>query len=207
MSAEAIRNARIAAAIRRRNYDRQGVAPVDSARQLNANLRNALPPRMVPGNIGDINRVIWPFFFPFNAPELTPNTSTIASVTVTQEAAFIWMSWSKAVFQKTTGPTQYTYIDPQNFNSDLGGVNGLTTALRDASSTRVFNGSPTEIDTMGDANQPSVLPTPIMFLPNATIELNFTNNHPTNTYVPFVTMFGYRVRIQDAQKILSMITG
>jgi hypothetical protein len=46
-----------------------------------------------------------------------------------------------------------------------------------------------------------------MFLPNSTVEAIFSNKDAARTYVPFVTFFGYRVRIEDAQNILSTITG
>jgi hypothetical protein len=54
---------------------------------------------------------------------------------------------------------------------------------------------------------PSVLPTPILFLPNSTIEVTYQNDNATDTFVPFITLFGYRVRIEDAQNILSTVVG
>lgn len=160
-----------------------------------------------PLNVGDLNRTIWPFFFTFKTGELAPDRTLQTSFTVTQEAAFIWLSYTKAVFLKDPATGAMNFIDPQEPTKALGEANGLEIVFRDAQSTRVFNAKPMALDHVGWSRNPSVLSTPTMFLPNSTVEAIFSNKDASRTYVPFVTFFGYRVRIEDAQSILSTITG
>lgn len=199
------RNLQMEAALKKRSLQRQGLPTQQSASGLKETLDRALPATLRPGNVGSINRVIWPFWFTFSAPELAPNSSSQGFVTITQEAAFVMMSYSKAIYKKTAGPV-YTYVDPNDYTS-AGSVDGLKFTLKDAQSTRTFHNSPLEIDTVGVPEFPSVLPTPILFLPNSTIEITYQNDNASDTYVPFVTLFGYRVRIEDAQRILSTVVG
>lgn len=162
------------------------------------------------GNVGDISKVIWPFFFTFTAPELAPNTGSNGSFTVTQEAAFIWVATSKVVFKKTPviAPPGFRYdaINSLDGSEDLNNAPGLFHTFRDAQSSRQFHGQPEPVDNIGCAEFPSALPTPQLFLPNSTIECIFQNSHATNIYVPWITMFGYRVRLDEAQNILSTIS-
>ena len=52
----------------------QGLGAVNGARDLHSNLKASLPSTMMPGNVGDINKVIWPFWFTFSQIELAPGS-------------------------------------------------------------------------------------------------------------------------------------
>lgn len=158
-----------------------------------------------PLNVGDLNRTVWPFFFTFRSGEVAPARTLSTAFTVTQEAAFIWMAYTKAVFLKDG--TRMKYLDPQEDTKADGEANGLEFVFRDAQSSRTFMSKPLAIDHVGWSRNPTVLSTPILFLPNSTVEAIYTNKDASRTYVPWVTFFGYRVRIEDAQSILSTITG
>lgn len=170
------------------------------------NIKSNIPTSLMPGNVGDINRVLWPFWFTFSAPELVPNQTASASFSVTQEACFIAMAYSKVVFKKTAGPI-YTAIDPAQEDPAVGDANGLKFQFRDGSSSRVFSRTVVPLDAFGDPRFPAVFQTPIMFLPNATVECVYSNSDAAATYVPWITMFGYRVRLENAEQILSLIEG
>lgn len=191
-----------------RNLRMRQAQSKSSARSLSNHMNRSLPPAMRPGNVGAINRVIWPFWFTSTAVELAPNTSLQGFTTVTQEAAFVMMAITKTVYKRTgvAGAYSYTFVDSLD-EMAAGQVDGLTFTLRDSSSTRTFHNKPLEIDQIGGGEFPSVLPTPILFLPNSTIETTYNNDHPTDVFVPYLTFFGYRVRIEDAQNILSTVTG
>lgn len=165
-----------------------------------------LPGMLQPGNVGDLNRVIWPFWFTFTpAPELAPGESLGANFAVTQEAAFVVMAITKTVHKVTAGPV-YTYVDPDD--ESIAGQNpGLSFYIRDAQSSRVFMQTTVQLDHLGAPRFPTVLAQPMLFLPNSVVEAGYSNAHPTDTYVPFVTMFGYRLRIEDAENIRSLVTG
>ncbi len=196
----------------RANALRQGTVPVNGPQDVLTNLKNCLPDYLVPGNLGDVNRVIWPFWFTNITPELPAaedgaQTQVTASVTITQEAAFIVTSYSKAIFEHTTeeGDEIYSYIDPAQAGQD-GLTPGLSMTIEDAQSTRVFMSNPIDFDTIGDSQFPQDLPTPLMFLPNSVIKTQLFNTSD-KAYVAFVTFLGVRCRIEDAQRIMSLITG
>jgi hypothetical protein len=176
-----------------------------SPQNLAATLKDALPPQMLPGNIGDLNNVFWPFYFTFTAPELPPNSGSIGSFTVTQEASFILLNISQVVFKKVAG--SYTAINALNSDEALNNANNLNIAFRDAQSSRTFMQLPMGISEIGCAEFPTILNQPQMFLPNSTIECIYQNSNATETFVPFVTMFGYRLRVDNSASILSLITG
>lgn len=160
-----------------------------------------------PGNIGEINNVIWPFAFRFQPQDIIPGQSLIQSFSVTQEAGFIMRSISQQTFKKD-GFGNYSYVDPFAVDEGANAPNGLVFALKDAQSTRDFNGRTLqEIADLGNANFPTVYPSSIFLLPNQTMQISLTNSNPTDTFFCFVTVWGYRVRIQDGQNILSTISG
>lgn len=161
------------------------------------------------GNVGNLMDTIWPFYFTFASATLEPNRTASVTFQVSQEASFIFMAMSKAIFERTgVGPNYtYTYIDPANENSDVAQAQGLVFQLKDAQSGRVFSLNPTPVDVLGDPTSPFVLQSPQMFLPNATVELTWSNTHPTKTYVPWMSCFGYRLRLENGSNILSLVTG
>lgn len=183
-----------------------------NSRQQYAATKNALPSRMMPGNIGAINSVVWPFWFTFNSAPIAPANGVNTTVTITQEAAFIIMAITKVVFIRTgTGvildPYIYTAINALDSSEAVANANDLTMTMRDAQSSRTFFGVPQAVDEIGPAEFPTVLPTPQFVLPNSTLECIYQNNHASRVYVPFISLFGYRVRVDNGQNILSTITG
>lgn len=182
-----------------------GNAPED----LIANIRNAAGMEFSPGNIGDINSVIWPFYFPTEKPlaPIAVNETFETGFSVTQEAAFIFMSFVKTVHQVEDfgGPGEsWTYLDP-----DIPGPSapGLTFTLRDGSSSRQLFNTPMNVDLYGNPRFPTIYPRPIMLLPNQVMQVAFTNSQPVNEYFPQITAFGYRIRIDQARKLLSLVYG
>lgn len=185
---------------------RQGQLPVTGPRALKANMDRAMQ-EMSPGNVGDINRVIWPYYFttqgPATAEGVGPNETLQSGFTVTQEAAFIVMSYTKAVYNVDPVSNYWTYNDP-NANQQ---TPGLFFTLRDTQSGRDFFNVPIALDNYGNPRFPTKLPRPIMFLPNSNVQVNFINSNPINQYAPFITFFGYRIRIEDAQNLLGLVYG
>ena len=183
-----------------------GIVPNMGAADLEANLKNNpnLSSGMVPGNVGAINRVIWPFYFSTQFMTLAPNTTINSGFTITQEAAFIWMSYTKSAYIYNAGATSYTYVDPDQAGA-TGMAPGLSFTIHDSQSGRDFDNFPINLDGVGNPRFPTIFPKPTMFLPNSNIQISFNNSDPSVTYCPFITAFGYRVRIDDAQNILSLV--
>lgn len=159
-----------------------------------------------PGNIGEINNVLWPFYYQFAAEDMIPGSANTFSFSVTQEAAFIMRQISHSTFRKVDDA--YEYIDPFFYDESANSPNGLYFTLEDAQSSRVFNGrQPKDVSLLGNANFPSIYPSTVFMLPNQTMLLNLFNTSATETFRSFVTVMGYRVRVADAQNILSTISG
>lgn len=186
---------------------RQKYLTNDSAKNMEANLNSSLPSYLAPGNVGDINRVIWPFYFTTqDTGPIAPGTTVRTSINVTQEAAFTWMSFMKTVYLHDTGTNTQTYIDP-DAASNASLAPGLGFTIRDAQSQREFFGGFVDLDTVGNPRFPSTLPSPMLVIPNGVLEVTFTNKHATNYYVPRLSFFGYRMRIENQQELLSTIYG
>lgn len=186
---------------------RGGQAPTEGPQTLAHNLSQGLNSKMMPGNVGDINRVAWPFWFTTTKSIIAPNQAVQGNLTITQEAAFIALSMTKAVYlEELGGAGQYQFIDPAQ--PDGGGKsNGLTFLMRDSVSSRQFMNRAIDINQIGHWKYPSVFAVPQLFMPNANIEFTFQNNTNDLTYMPFVTVFGLRVRVDHAKDILSSVTG
>lgn len=183
-----------------------GLVPNEGPMTMQHNLAQALNKDLMPGNLGDINRVVWPFWFTTTEVVLEPNTSAQGNITITQEAAFIWLSYTKAVFLEDVGNAgNFEFIDPAQPDA-AGKSNNLTFSLRDSQSSRTFMNKAIDINQIGFYKYPTVLPTPQLMLPNSNTEFTFQNNDSTNVYKPFITMFGLRVRIDHAKDVLDTIS-
>ena len=205
-------NTQLENSVRQRSIaSRQGLKDVRGPQDVRDNLQSVLPGYMMPGNIGDVNKVCWPFWFTNNTPELPAASGGAASqgkatVTITQEAAFIMTSFTKAVFIHDLIGGTFSYVDADQVGQ-IPLTPGLSMALIDSQSSRNFMIRPLNLDNVGCAKFPTELPTPLMFLPNSIIETQLFNSNPDVAYVPWITFFGVRCRIEDAQRILSLITG
>lgn len=186
---------------------RQGQLMTEDARDLERNLFKNLGP-LAPGNVGEINRVIWPFWFTTDLPNnegIALDESFQTQFSVTLEASFIIMAIAKTVYQTNVEP--WNYLDP-NEDGLLGRAPGLSFTLRDSSSQRQFFGNePVAMGHIGNPRFPTVLPRPMLLLPNQMMEIQFMNDHASNVYFPTLSFFGYRLRLENAQQILSTVSG
>lgn len=209
---QAERNRQMQANLERRINAPQAGGGGNAGRELQQKFSRGILDGIQPGNIGDINRVIWWFAFQFQSQngsviDIAPGQSQTLSFTVTQEAGFLLREISQATFRLNGGI--YEYVDPFYFDEAVNSPNGLRYTLQDAVSSRVFTGSlqgrsNQDIAMLGNANFPKVFPSTVFLLPNQTMLLNLTNSG-TETYRTFVTAKGYRIRVEDAQQILSTV--
>lgn len=168
---------------------------------LKANLLKILPKHMAPGNVGDINEVLWPFWFPFDFdfgtnPTFTINSRLSEIVQIDQEAGFLLTHISR------------DHVDP----GPSGYQAPLQATIRDLQSTRQFNSEPIPIQMIGFKAQPTYLDTPHFFLPNARIQMDLSCWLPVgDTFAvqgsgehQFV-LGGYRIRNKNAAKVIASI--
>lgn len=169
---------------------------------LKQHLKKLLPPGMVPGNVGHVNEVMWPFFhvlqFDFGTnPTYGPTTTQSRSFQVTQEACLL--------LSKITRKS-YDYSNA----SDLA---PLSITIRDRQSSRQLNDRPIPIQMIGKKSRPTVLPTPYLIMPNAFIEvevrswLTAAQTASVGSGKFDLVFEGYRIRIEDQDKVLSTIFG
>lgn len=183
----------------------------NNVKQLKKDMGTFLPEYMVPANVGGINEVSWPFFFQQNfdltsiLPALSVNSIVRASFQVDQEAAFLLMSIGRS-------------HDTDASNQSATVATPLQVDLLDKQSTRRFNSGPIPLQTIGSNSNPSVLPTPMFIYPNAFFESIVSGIPPATAPQNWstvtngsgllqLTFFGYRIRIEDSNKILSTIFG
>lgn len=170
-------------------------------------LKGNLPSYLAPGNVGDINKVIWPFHFVTENPgPIAPQTNVRTQYSVTQEAAFVVTHYTKAVFSFDPQTEAISYIDPNDYNAP-GIAPNLGFTVRDAQSSRNFFNGSVDLDNYGNPRWPTKIPSPFLVIPNGVMEINFFNDDLVNYYIPRITFFGYRIRVENAEAMLSTIYG
>jgi hypothetical protein len=170
---------------------------------LKQNLAQVIPPYMMPGNVGGYNKVTWPFWFQVNFdfgtnPTWSSAIRSTQSFQVTQEAAFLLM----AISRKSYGYSTASELSPTQVE------------IRDRQSSRQFNDRPIPYQMIGKKSRPSVLPTPLLVMPNAFIDVTMSSWLPNGVSQATVgtgkfqlSFFGYRIRVEDADKVMSTIFG
>lgn len=171
------------------------------------NLKATLPPKLRPGNIGWISDVVWGYGFNAGGITVEPGRAIDSIVTVTQEAAFILTKITQTVYIREGAPGAYTYemVDYHDPNYEYSGTYGLKYTMTDAQSGRSYMTFPEQVENLGSGRYPYRLPTPLFFLPNSTIVFRFQNDSPDITYIPFLTLWGVRIRLDEAGSILSTL--
>jgi hypothetical protein len=176
--------------------------PSASIQNLEQTLKGALPPHMMPGNVGALNSVMWPFYFQVDFdlgdnPVIASNTFADEFFQVDQEAALVIQSISRSSgtddegFSGTmTAPLQVEFIDRQ--------------------SSRRFQSEPIPLQMIGNNSKPTIFPTSFLLMPNAILDVQVSGIPTTpQTFTGSgqfeISFFGYRVRIADAGKVLSTI--
>lgn len=176
--------------------------PANNIKSLKNSLLGNLPSHMVPGNVGGINEVTWPFLFQINLdigddPTVIDTSITRGSFQVDQEAAFLMMSISRA--HNTNAAGQSATINAP-----------LQVEIIDRQSSRRFNNAPMPLQMIGQNSCPSIMPTPMFIQPNAFIDFVVSGIPATaqqfNGSGSFqLSFYGYRIRTDDAGKVLSTI--
>lgn len=184
---------------------RQGQVPNQGPQDLEKNMRRNLGPMLAPGNLGDINKVIWPYYFSTEVPTspIAANETFQTGFSVTQEAAFVLMSFTKAIYVESG--LIWQYLNPNDESTLTNQAPNLTFTLRDGSSSRQFYNQPMQMQNYGNPRFPTKLPRPVMLLPNQVMQVAFVNSNASLSYIPRMTFFGYRIRIEDAQNFLSLM--
>jgi hypothetical protein len=176
--------------------------PANSVKNLRDSFLGNLPNHMVPGNVGGINEVTWPFYFQANFdlgddPTINDHTFIRSSFQVDQEAALLLMSIDRSHSTNAAGQSA-TILAP------------LQVDIIDRQSSRRFSNAPIPLQMFGSNSCPSILPTPMYIQPNGFIDfvvngIPVSDQNVTGSGKFQLSCFGYRIRIEDAGKVLSTI--
>jgi len=176
--------------------------PMIGKKDLKSHLEQFLPSHLMPRNVGGYNTVAWPFWFTINfdfgaIANIDSTVKKTSSFQVTQEGALLLFAISK---------TSSTY-------DDAGDTGPYTIdKISDRQSSRQFNDLPIPYQMIGTKAKPTELPTPMLIMPNAFIDVTMGTwlapgfSQPVATNPRFELNFhGLRIRIEDADKVLSTI--
>jgi hypothetical protein len=172
-------------------------------KQLSSSLKKYLPTYLMPGNVGHLNQVTWPFWFNVTIdfgtnPDMDEKLEKRAFFKITEESGLLLTSISRH-------SVSYT---------EAGRTGPWSVIFRDRQSSRQFNDNPIPLQMLGTRGRPTVLPTPMLLMPNAILEVQM------NTLLSegerqigdgngehIFTFFGYRIRIEDYQNVSSTVYG
>ena len=166
-----------------------------------SNLRKMIPAHLFPGNVGNQNKVIWPFHFTvefdFGAnPVWSAATRLSKFFQVTQDAGFLLTGVSR---------------NNDNFNSG-GELAPLGLDIRDRQSSRQFNNSPIPIQSIGRASKYTRIHEPLWINPAAFVDVTITSLVNAATAINTspgsklsLTFFGYRMRTQNGTQGSGMV--
>jgi hypothetical protein len=160
-----------------------------------------LPARMQPSNVGNIDKVTWPFWFSLTFdfgtnPTYGPNTKLVQSFQVSNEAAYLLGAIGRKAWDST----------------NAGDLAPLQIEFRDRQSSRQFNDRPVPLQNIGKKYQYTELPTPMLIAPNAFFEATITswllaNQASVGNGKHEINFYGYRIRAEDMKKTYSAIFG
>lgn len=175
--------------------------PQVPARDLRAHLGSFLPEKLMPRNVGPINSVAWPFYFQVDFdfgtnPALTSVLTQTQNFQVTQDAGLLLLQISKTADAYSTA----------------GALGPWNVIARDRQSSRQFNDIPMPLQMIGSRGRPSFLPTPMLLMPNAFLDVTmstwlpagFTQNTVGDGKIQ-ISFHGLRIRIEDYDKVLSSV--
>ena len=178
--------------------------PASNIKTLQQSFMGNLPSHMVPGNVGGINNVTWPFLFQVNIdfgadPTILETTHARGSFQVDQEASFLLMGISRA-----------HNTDENGFSATV--LAPIQVEIIDRQSSRRFNNAPMPLQMIGSNSLLSIMPTPMYVQPNAFIDIDASGipavgQDFTGSGEFQLSFYGYRIRTEDAGKVLSTIFG
>lgn len=153
--------------------------------------------------IFELNNILYPFQYQTGLVEVVSQNAAVSKISVSAESAFIITEIQAVVFDIVGGIP--TYVNPEDFTAN-GIIDGLKAEIRDLSSERTMMEEPVSIESLGNYHNPLVLDDPFYMDPNQSLEVKFSNQSATKTYVPSILFKGYRLRIEDANSLIQKVT-
>lgn len=166
-------------------------------------------PSLQLGGMEDINKIIWPYLATTSRIDIDPGRISSGYITVTQEAGMVITHMSRVVYkviEDIDQPNGYylKYVNPRIQGSNDGIVGNLNLQILDAQSSRKYMHSPIKLDMIGDVTDEYKFSSPQYIAPNSQLEVKFANSEDTQAYAAFIMLKGYKIRLAEAQKMLSL---
>jgi hypothetical protein len=168
---------------------------------LEQELIKRLPSSLIPGNVGNLYDVAWPFNYTINFdfgvdPTYGPATRQVQSFQNTQEAAFI-----------LGGMTRKSYA-----YSTSGELAPLNLLIKDRQSTRQFMDVSIPLQAIAKKTPYTIFEVPLVIMPNAFIDVIMSSwltadQATTGSGRHDFTFIGYRTRTSDIGTVLSTVFG
>lgn len=182
-----------------------GLENMSEAQKAHALLRNFIPEHLIPTNVGQFDKVLWPKWYQVNFssldsalfgnnPTVKPQDAFRKSFRIVQDAGFILLGLSR------------------NFNTHGSAGKGAPweVTLRDNQSSRQINSAPIPVQTFAYNSVVTKLVAPYYFLPNSSfgVELQTFVENDVNLVgdgTQQFTFFGLEVRSSELENILHTI--
>lgn len=170
---------------------------------LQQELLRKLPLDMQPGNVGNLRKVTWNYWFNLNIevgsdPTWSNTSKYTGQFQVDADAAFLLL-----------------WIARKSYSDGTAGENApIQLVLKDTQSSRQFMepNYPLPLQSIGTKSRPTILPTPFLLLPAAVLQAEITSWVPAPQATVGdgniqLTFFGYRIRMDNPEKIFSTVYG
>lgn len=159
-----------------------------------------------PGGAPDLEKIIAPYFYAFQAPELLPNTTQKSTVIISNEAPFLLMAMNKVVFRMTQAGPVAINPDERDFTLPKDAP-GLSFTIEDEGSSKPFMKTPISANFFANPRDPFVFPVGHLYLAKSSVAITWSNEHPTETYIPFAMLIGAKLYIDNKGTLGSLVSG
>lgn len=170
--------------------------------QLQEEVRS-LTGELVPNGIKDISKIIWPYQFSTGMMETSPTKKTDnANITNSNRAGFVINKIQATVFEVLSAdgdPLDLKYIDLQS-SDDL--IHDLYVRFSN-SSDRYFSSEFFHISHLGNARFFTRMISNPFLQPNTNFTVEIASKSSTKKYRTNISLLGYRLDIENGEKILS----
>lgn len=169
-------------------------------------MSNRVPDLLTAGSMSDVNKIIWPFTFSTGFMRTnTTKTSEQKVLRITQEAGFVALKIIKTVYERIDlGGGNYAYNLVNFRNGER--VEDLRISWVDTASDRSFQQKPMSLNHLGDAFFPTKLHSRPFIMPSSSILFQLDAGANTKDYFTNISLIGYRIRVEDAKGLFTLVT-
>lgn len=177
-----------------------------NVRRKENSMSNKVPDLLTAGSMSDSNKIIWPFTF--STGMMRTNTSKTTDqriLRITAEAGFVALKIIKTIYRRNDlggGLYSYDYINQAKGER----AKDLRISWLDTASDRNFQQKPMSINHIGDSFFPTKFLSRPFIMPSSSILFQLDAGSNTEDYFTNISLVGYRVRVEDAKGLFTLVT-